>query len=1086
MPGFHPVDPRQPFPALEERVLKRWRERDVFPRSLERREGAEVWSFYEGPPTANGRPGSHHVLSRVFKDIYPRYKTMRGYRVPRKAGWDCHGLPVELEVEKELGISSKQEIEEYGIAEFNQRCRESVFSYVEEWNRLTERIGFWIDLDDPYVTLEDDYIESVWWSLRRLWDEGLLYEGHKVVPYCPRCGTALSSHEVALGYEQVEDPSIYVRLFYAPFPGPEERGHGGEAPPPSPLEPGDRFLIWTTTPWTLPGNVAVAVAPDVTYVRAAHRGETLVLAEALVERVLGEEAEVLSRFPGSELVGLRYAGPVFALSDRPAATFPVIAGDFVTTEDGTGLVHVAPAFGEDDYAVAAESELFDPTEHGTLYNPVAPDGTFTTQVRGFEGRFVKDPEVTRALIDDLAARDLLFREQVYEHAYPHCWRCGTPLLYYAKSSWYVATSRVRDRMLTNNEEIGWHPEHIKHGRFGKWLENNVDWALSRDRYWGTPLPIWECGCGERFCAGSVEELRGRARGEVPNDLHRPYIDEVSLDCERCGGEMRRVESVIDTWYDSGAMPFAQFHYPFENEQLFAERFPADFICEAIDQTRGWFYTLLAESTLLFDASSYRNCVCLGLILDLEGRKMSKSKGNVVEPWEVISAHGADAFRWYYLTAQQPWSGYRFSVDTVGESVRQFLLTLWNTYSFWVLYANAEELSPDDFSAAPGRGSGDQSISDSLAPARAEEAAKYVDLDRWVLSRLQATIAAVREHMDGFDCTAAGREIAAFVDELSNWYVRLSRRRFWDGDRAAFATLRHCLLETAALLAPFTPFLADEIHVNLAGGVAGEFGQQPDSVHLRDFPAPDGELSNRQLEAAMGAVRLTVELGRAARAQAKTKVRQPLRRAVIVANEAERAAISARAELVKAELNVKELDFVDEEAELVSYAVKPNYRSLGPRFGKRMPQVVAAVEALDPVHVAKVMADGGQVGINIDGDEHTIGPDEVTLALQPLEGYEVEAEAGHAVALQLQLDDELRREGLAREIVHAVQNARKEAGLEITDRIELTLGGDPELIEAAREHQTYLAGEVLATSVDYDGGDGATATIEGRELRIELF
>ncbi len=1064
MPGFRPVDAKQSFPELEERVLERWRERDVFHRSLAQREGAEIWSFYEGPPTANGRPGSHHVFSRVFKDIYPRYKAMCGYRVPRKAGWDCHGLPVELEVEKQLGISSKQEIEEFGIAEFNARCRESVFEYVEEWNRLTERIGFWVDLDDPYVTLEDSYIESVWWSLKRLWDEGRLYEGHKVVPYCPRCGTALSSHEVALGYKDVEDPSIYVR-----FPLLGEDGS----------ESGASLLVWTTTPWTLPGNVAVAVAPDVTYVRARVGEETLILAESLVEKVLGEGVEVLDRLSGSELVGRHYKGPVFDLNDRETGGFPVVAGDFVTTEDGTGLVHIAPAFGEDDYAVAAENGIFDPTSNGTLYNPVGLDGKFDGRVVGFEGKFVKDPEVTRALIADLDRRGLLFREQVYEHAYPHCWRCGTPLLYYAKSSWYVATSQVRDRLLASNETIGWHPEHIKTGRFGKWLENNVDWALSRDRYWGTPLPIWECtgaDCDGRFCAGSLAELRERARGEVPEDLHRPHIDEVTLDCEDCGGEMRRVESVIDTWYDSGAMPFAQFHYPFENEELFEERFPADFICEAIDQTRGWFYTLLAESTLLFDTSSYRNCVCLGLILDSEGQKMSKSRGNVVEPWEVIDAHGADAFRWYYLTAQQPWSGYRFSVDTVGESVRQFLLTLWNTYSFWVLYANAENLTPADFPLS----SSFLSNSDHKG-----EVSEMEDLDRWALSKLQSTIATVRERMDEFDCTAAGRAIAEYVEELSNWYVRLSRRRFWEGDRAAFATLRHCLLETAAMLAPFVPFLADEIHLNLAGGEGEELGELPDSVHLRDFPLPDPALADPELEAAMEAVRLTVELGRAARAQAKAKVRQPLRRAVIVANDAEREAIEARADLVTAELNVKELDFVSEEADLVSYAVKPNYRALGPRFGKRMPQVAAAVESLDPVHVAKVMADGGEVGINVDGDEHTIGPDEVTLALQPLDGYEVEAEAGHAVALQLELDDELRREGLAREIVHAVQNARKAAGLDISDRIELSLGGDDDLIAAARAHEPYIAGEVLATSISYKASDGPVVRVDGRDLNIAV-
>jgi isoleucyl-tRNA synthetase len=1054
MPGFEPVDPKQSFPELEERVLARWREEDIFGRSLAARAEAPVWSFYEGPPTANGKPGSHHVLARVFKDVYPRYKTMCGYRVPRKAGWDCHGLPVELEVEKQLGISSKQEIEEFGIAEFNQRCRESVFEYVEDWNRLTERIGFWIDLDDPYVTLEDDYIESVWWSLKKLWDEDRLYEGHKVVPYCPRCGTALSSHEVALGYEDVEDPSIYVRF---PLLGED----GSEA--------GESLLVWTTTPWTLPGNVAVAVAPEVTYVRARVGDETVILAEPLVEKVLGEGAEVLDRFAGTDLVGRAYRGPVFALGDGgPADAFRVLAGGFVTTEDGTGLVHIAPAFGEDDYAVAAANGVFDPTDAGTLYNPVGLDGRFDHRVTGFEGQFVKDSATTKALIADLESRGLLFREQVYEHSYPHCWRCGTPLLYYAKSSWYIATSQVRDQLLANNKEIGWHPEHIKHGRFGKWLENNVDWALSRDRYWGTPLPIWECtgaDCDGRFCAGSVAELRERAKGAVPEDLHRPHIDGVVLDCAECGGEMRRVPSVIDTWYDSGAMPFAQFHYPFEGKEEFEERFPADYICEAQDQTRGWFYTLLAESTLLFDTSSYKNCVCLGLILDPEGQKMSKSRGNVVDPWDVLEAHGADAFRWYYLTAQQPWAGYRFSVDTVGESVRQLLLTLWNTYSFWVLYANAEGLGPDDFGASPPEAS------------NSDASGGLTDLDRWALSRLQATTATVRERMDDFDCTAAGRAIAEYVEELSNWYVRLSRRRFWEGDRAAFATLRHCLLETVAMLAPFTPFLADEIHRNLAGDDA-----EP-SVHLRDFPEVDEPLADPALEQGMEAVRLTVELGRAARAQAKAKVRQPLRRAVIVANDAERAAIEARAALVTAELNVKELDFVTDESALVSYSAKPNYRALGPRFGKKMPQVAAAVEALDAAHVASVLADGGEVGISIDGTDHSLGADDVTLALEPLEGYEVEAEAGHAVALQLELDDDLRREGLAREIVHAVQNARKAAGLEITDRITLTLSGDPDLLQAAQAHQDYLANEVLATSVSYDGSNGAAAMIDGRELNI---
>ncbi|HEX4304543.1 MAG TPA: isoleucine--tRNA ligase, partial [Solirubrobacterales bacterium] len=1011
-----------------------------------------------------GRPGSHHVLARVFKDIYPRYRTMCGYQVPRKAGWDCHGLPVELEVEKQLGISSKGEIEEFGIAEFNQRCRESVFEYVEEWNRLTERIGHWIDLDDPYVTLEDRYIESVWWSLNQLFENGRLYEGHKVVPYCPRDGTPLSSHEVAQGYQDVKDASIYVR-----FPLLAEGGK----------EAGESLLVWTTTPWTLPGNKAVAVNPGVTYVRARLDGETLIIARDLVEKVLGEGAEILEELPGASLLGRQYGGPVFELADVEAGAFPIIAGDFVTVEDGTGLVHIAPPFGEDDYTVAAAAGIFDPTVASTLYNPVKPDGKFDDRVIGFAGEFVKGSETTRRLIESLDDKGLLFREQVYEHAYPHCWRCGTPLLYYATTSWYIGTSAVRDELLANNETIGWHPEHVKHGRFGKWLENNVDWALSRNRYWGTPLPIWRCeddDCGAILCVGSKEDLVKHG-GSVPDDLHRPYIDEVTLRCEDCGKNMHRVSSVIDTWYDSGAMPFAQFHYPFEGQEEFEARFPADYICEAQDQTRGWFYTLLAESTLLFDQSSFKNCVCLGLILDPDGQKMSKSRGNVVDPWDVIGAHGADAFRWYSLTTQQPWAGYRFSLETVGESVRQFMLTLWNTYSFWVLYANATEgLDPAGCSL--------------WTSGVHKEQPALTDLDRWALSRLQATVATVRERMDDFDCTTAGRAIAEFVEGLSNWYVRLSRRRFWDGDPAAFATLRTCLLETSKMLAPFTPFLADEIYRNLQGGTAGEFGEAPDSVHLASFPEVDEALLDPGLEAGMAAVQRTVRLGHAARSAGKVKVRQPLRRAVIVANEDERASIEGLADLVTAELNVIDLDFVSEEGELVTYTVKPNYRTLGPRFGKRMPQVAAAVAALDASRVAQTLAEGGEVGISIDGTDHTLGADDLTLALEPLEGYEVEAEAGHAVALQLEIDEELRRAGLAREVVRAVQDARKNAGLEITDRIALGLGGDAELQAVAQEHESYIAGETLATSITFGDEDGAgstvsVATIDTRELRISV-
>ncbi len=1066
MARFTPVDPKQPFPELEQRVLERWRARDVFHRSLRSRESAPLWGFYEGPPTANGRPGSQHVFSRAFKDIYPRYRTMTGHYVPRKAGWDCHGLPVELEIERELGISSKEEIEAYGIAEFNQRCRESVFRYVEDWNRLTERIGFWLDLDDPYVTLANDYIESVWWALRRMWNDGRLYEGHKVVPYCPRCGTALSSHEVALGYHDVEDPSVYVKLpIRDPVPSDQI--------PESPLEPGDKLLVWTTTPWTLITNAAVAAGSQIEYVRARLGDDVFVLARDRVGHALGEEAEVLAHFPGEAIAGTSYEPPFAYITDYGPRGHTVLLADFVTTDEGTGLVHTAIAFGEDDFRLGEQYGI-------TLQNPVKLDGRFDERITDFQGKLVKDadPEIVEAL----EQRGKLLRAESYLHAYPHCWRCDTPLLYYAKASWYVKTTEVRERLLAANEEIGWHPDHIKHGRFGKWLEGNVDWALSRDRYWGTPLPIWECdasGCEERLCAGSIADVIERG-GEVPEDLHRPYIDEVTFPCEAegCEGTMRRVLSVIDAWFDSGSMPWAQFHYPFENEELFEQRFPADFICEAIDQTRGWFYTLLAEAVLLFDTSSYRNVVCLGLILDPEGQKMSKSRGNVVEPWDVIDRHGADAFRWYYF-ASQPWAGYRFSVDTVGDAVRHFLLTLWNTYSFWVTYANASGIEPGEL---------------PYVPAWTSRSGEASELDRWTVSRLQHTVATVREQMDGFDCTAAARAISDFTEELSNWYVRLTRRRFWEGDRAAIETLRFCLGETAKMLAPFTPFIADEIYANLLFGddpaleapVADWSAEQPDSVHLCDFPEVEESLIDPQLEEGMEAVRRTVELGRAARAQAKVKLRQPLRKAVVVASDTERAAIERLSEVVASELNVKEIDFVHTEAELLSYRVKPNYRSLGPRFGKSMPQVAAAVEALDAAGVAGRLEAGDEVGIAVDGSEHTLSADDISLVMEPLEGYQVEAQAGHAVALELELDDDLRREGLAREVVRAVQDARKRAGFDVSDRISLELRGDDDLLAAAREHQSYIAGETLATSVAYGGGEGGEqATIEGRELLISV-
>ncbi|HEV7774537.1 MAG TPA: isoleucine--tRNA ligase [Conexibacter sp.] len=1040
MPAPHqPVDPQQSFPAMEEATLVRWRADDVFHETVRRRKGRPPWIFYEGPPTANGRPGTHHVLARIFKDIFPRYRTMCGFYVERKGGWDCHGLPVELAVEEELGFTSKEDIERYGIAEFNAKCRESVFTYVEEWARLTERIAYWVDLDEAYRTLDDSYIESVWWALKTIWDKDLLYEGHKVVPYCPRCGTALSSHELGQpgAYRDVVDPSAYVRL-------PVTK-------PAGPLSEGDELLIWTTTPWTLPSNAAVAVDPDLTYVRVrTDDGAVLVLAEALIERVLGDGVDILARFAGGEMVGAAYEPPFPFI---PGSAYgekghTVLPGDFVTAEDGTGLVHTALAFGEDDYRLGEQQGM-------TVVNPVRPDGTYDERIEGYAGRAVR--EANNDLVEDLRARGRLLRAEDYEHAYPHCWRCGTALLYYAKPSWYIRTSAIRDRLLASNETVNWHPPHVKHGRFGNWLEGNVDWALSRERYWGTPLPVWRCEQGHVHCIGSFDELE-ELSGVRLEDAHRPYVDEVGFPCIECGGRMQRVPEVIDVWFDSGAMPFAQWHAPHENADFFRERFPADYVCEALDQTRGWFYSLLAVSTLLFDQSSYKNVVCLGLILDPEGQKMSKSKGNVVVPWEVLDRYGADALRWYFFTSKQPWDGYRFSLETIGEAVRQFLLQLWNTYGFYVLYANANGVEPGGL------------------PDPAESSH---ELDRWALSRLSATVDIARERMDDYDATAAGRAIQAFVDDLSNWYVRRSRRRFWDGDPAAFATLHHCLVSVVQLLAPFTPFIADEIYRNLAPD--GEV-----SVHLCDYPmAGERDIA---LEEAMDVAREAVRLGLAARGQSKIKLRQPLHAAAIVATGREREAIERLADIVRQELNVKELRFVSAADELGELEVKPNYRALGPRFGKQMPLVADAVAGLDPTHVAAALREGRTVGVMIDGHDHELGPEDLQIAMQPLEGYQLEREGSHAVALELALDDGLRREGLAREVVHAVQAARKAAGLDVSDRIALTLGGAEELLAAAREHEPYVTGETLTTAIDYDAtvnGDAHAVEIEGLPLKIAV-
>ncbi len=1024
MSRWKPVGPASNWTSMEERVLQQWRDGDVFARSVEDRRGADPYVFYEGPPTANGRPGSHHVLSRVFKDIFPRFHTMRGRYVERKAGWDCHGLPVELEVEKQLGISGKPGIEAYGIAEFNRRCRESVGEYLDEWERLTERIGFWVDTAQAYRTMDTDYVESVWWSLATLFDKGLVYESDKVVPYCPRCGTALSSHEVAQGYKDVTDPSIYVK-----FP------LRGQTAPGAPLS----LLVWTTTPWTLPANQAVAINPDVGYAVVVGDDERLVMAEALVGAVMGEDAVVERVMPASELAGAEYLPPFDGIPGRHV----VVQSDFVTTEDGTGIVHIAPAFGEDDMRAAREHGLDAP-------NPVDRQGLFTDRVPQAAGTFVKDAD--RVLIDDLQGRDLVFREKPYEHSYPHCWRCSTPLLYYAKPSWYIRTTDVRDRMLALNADVGWHPEHVRDGRFGRWLEGNIDWAISRERYWGTPLPFWRCDdCAQVTAIGSFADLRARATVEVADDLdpHRPWVDDIPIRCA-CGGTAHRVPEVADVWFDSGAMPFAQHHHPFEGPDDLAGRFPADFVCEALDQTRGWFYSLLAEGTLLFDEAPYRNVVCLGLILDGEGQKMSKSKGNVVEPWTVIDHAGADAFRWYLFTAQSPWESFRFSLDVVDETRRRFLFTLWNTYAFLVTYASL----PDGWS--PG----------DSGPAPQDRPA----MDRWALSRLDATTARVTERLDAYDPTSAGRALEDLVDDLSNWYVRTSRRRFWRSDDAtdrvaAFATLHECLTTISLLVAPFCPFVADEMWGNL---VAVHDDDAPPSVHLANWPAP-GDRRDEDLETAMAAALEATTLGRSARKEAKLKVRQPLQEAVIACPPSTARVLQALSGIVAEELNVRAVRFVTDAGGLVEVSLKPNYRTLGPRMGREMPAMAEAMAALDPTATVRSLDAGEQVTVTVAGREEVITDDDVLREVRPTEGYAVAEGGSLAVGLATEITPELEMEGLARDLVRAIQNARRAADLKVEDRIMLHLDGSGRVREAIDAHRAWIAGEVLATELTVGHG-----------------
>ena len=1043
---FRPVSPKFNVTLVEEAVQRFWKSHDVFHKTMDQRKGGPEYIFYEGPPTANGKPGVHHVLARVFKDIFPRYKTMQGFHVSRRGGWDTHGLPVEIEVEKKLGFKVKQDIDAYGIDKFNALCRESAFAYIQEWERLTDRIGYWVDLETAYITFKNEYIESVWSILKNFWEKDLLYQGFKVVPYCPRCGTPLSDHEVAQGYEETVDPSVFVRL-------------------PLVDEPGTSILVWTTTPWTLPGNVAVAAHPDVDYVVVEHplpEGgmERLILAEALVEKVFrGEAVKVVNRLKGKTLKGKRYQ-PLYTFLPVQKQAYYVVLADYVTTEDGTGFVHIAPAFGAEDMAVGLEHDL-------PLLMTVADDGTFIPAVRPWAGIFVKKADPL--IIDELHTRGLLFRSENYTHTYPFCWRCGTPLLYYARPTWYIRTSQFKDRMVELNNTINWYPGHIKTGRFGNWLANNVDWALGRERYWGTPLPVWECvDCHHQHAIGSVAELSTMAGRDLAGlDLHRPYVDEVTLSCPECSGKMKRVPELIDVWFDSGSMPYAQWHYPFENVEQFNQQYPADYICEAVDQTRGWFYSLHAISTLLNDQVSFKNVVCLGLILDGNAQKMSKSRGNVADPWQVLNSNGADAMRWYLYTAGPPGQERRFSSDLVSEVLRNFTLTLWNTYSFFVTYANLDGWQP---------GEGQQP--------------QYSDLDQWLRSTLHALVRDVTTAMENYDVLGATRPIEAFVDQLSNWYLRRSRRRFWksesDGDKqAAYATLYEALVTVSKLLAPSMPFMAEELYQNL---VMQMNPSAPESVHLAAWPAFDATLVDEKLNRDMTLVMKLASVGHAARNKANRKVRQPLAEAAFSVGNAEEArVVQVYADLLEDELNVKHVRALDTAGEAVAYSLNPLPKQLGQKYGSRFPAIRKTLLAIDPEPAARRLLDGQPVELQVDGETVSVLPEEVEVRVQAREGYAVASEGAYLAALITELTPALVREGLAREFVRRVQDLRKTADLQISDRIRLYYQATPGLTEAVADFKDYIMAETLTVdlvaSAPPDSAAASQAEFDGEQLTV---
>lgn len=1050
---FEDVSPKVTIPELETAQLAFWREREIFRRSMEDRKDGPTYVFFEGPPTANGKPGIHHVLARAFKDMFPRYKTMRGYYVLRKGGWDTHGLPVEIEVEKNLGLTNKRQIEEYGIAAFNEQCKASVFEYLQDWEDLTERIAFWVSLEDAYITYRNEYIQSVWWILRQYWDKGLIYQGYKSVPYCARCGTALSSHELNLGYQDdTVDPSITVRFTLRD-------------------QPDTHILAWTTTPWTLPGNVALAVGEDVDYVKVRGtntngREEYLILAEALREVVLADAGyEVVEKMKGADLIGLHYE-PLYTFLQTDKDYAYVIGGDFVSTEDGTGIVHIAPAFGADDLEVGLTHDL-------PVLQAVEPDGGFRKEVTPWAGMWVKDADPL--IIEELESRGLMFHVGTCSHTYPFCWRCDMPLLYYARQTWYIRTTDYRDKLVSLNKTINWVPEHIRDGRFGKWLEGNVDWALGRERYWGTPLPVWVCdSCGHQHCIGGIDEL-SELTGEDQSglDLHRPFVDAITWDCAECSnGAMNRVSEVIDCWFDSGAMPVAQWGYPYHNKELFEEQFPADFICEAVDQTRGWFYSLHAISTLLFEEVCYKTCICLGHVVDPDRKKMSKSLGNAPDPWEVINAYGADALRWYMYTAGPPGETRRFSADFVNQVVRSFWLTLWNTYSFFITYAKLDEFDPTGADNVP--------------------VGERDPLDRWILAELHALTRDVTEAYETYDVPGATRPIEAFVDRLSNWYVRRSRRRFWksgeDLDKAAaYLTLYECLVTVSKLLAPTMPFLSEALYRNLVGSVDAN---APESVHLAAWPTFDEALIDEKRVEEMSLVMRLVSLGHSARNGAQVKVRQPLAEATFVlTSKREQETANAYADLMADELNVKRVSVATEAGDMIGYHLNPLPSALGPRLGADFPKLQSALRADGLSELAQTLLGGESITMAVADREVTLTPEEVEVRVEAAEGFAVADEGRLVALLDIRLTEELALEGLAREFIRRVQTLRRDADFNIDARILTAYHASDRLAQAIANFDDLIQAETLSVSLDsVEEPDGVVIgeyTFDGETLKLGL-